>query len=202
MNYSGNTLNIRNHDWDFRLTSTPLPGIHQIYNAGLAVLALQKSIGITDSKHLENGIKNVVSNSGIQGRYEVYNNYPRIIFDAAHNPESIRAFTEVFKKEYKAFSEKILIFGAMKDKNISKMLLDLHPYFDKFYFCSINYERAAPKEELLRIAQNMGINSDTLDDPVQLIKKFESIEDNLCLVVLGSIYLLGEIKEKLLNKRA
>jgi dihydrofolate synthase/folylpolyglutamate synthase len=83
-------------DW-----TTPLRGDYQKYNAALAGLVISKILDESDSNIIERGIKDVVKNTGIQGRYEFYNNHPDVIFDSAHNPEGVRNFLDEFNKDIK-----------------------------------------------------------------------------------------------------
>ncbi len=182
------------------IKETPLKGEHQIRNAALAVYVLDKTINKFDTKTFEMGIDNVITNTGIQGRYEIHNSNPKIIFDSAHNPEGIKAFIDEFKKDAENCNKKVLLFGAMKDKNNNKSIELLKSVFDEMYFTGIDYKRAAKPEDLLRIAKSMNIKSGIVPDKVQFVNRFKECKDNSCLVVLGSIYLLGELKSALEDK--
>ena len=98
-----------------------------------------------------------------------------------------------------SMKKKILIFGVMKDKNVSEMLRKLKNYFSEVYVTTINYERAATIEEIKTVAEELGIKIKPMEDPANYIMEFKKEGGNNCLVVLGSMYLLGKIKEDLLN---
>jgi dihydrofolate synthase / folylpolyglutamate synthase len=186
----------------FSIYSTPLKGEYQLYNSALAVKTVYECLGINDGIVLSRGIKNVVINSRIQGRYEIFNDHPRIIFDSAHNPEGINSFVKEFSKEYKSYKERILIFGAMKDKSIKEMLLLLNPFFTKIYVTKVDIERSASIEELQSISASAGINVHPMLDTGLYIDDFMKEGHEQCLVMLGSMYLLGEIKLQKFNKKA
>ncbi len=183
----------------FKLYSLPLAGYHQKRNAALAVLSIKKIFPRISASAIFDGIKNSVSNIGIQGKYEVYSQFPKVVFDSAHNADGIKSFIDIFEGEYKNFDEKILIFGVMRDKNIKLMLNSIRNYFDRFYFTNVSYERAATADELIRIANELNINADKLENPSSFINSFLQNKSNNFLAVIGSIYLLGDIKVKLLN---
>jgi len=183
---------------EFSIYSTPLIGMHQLYNSALAVGVLYNCLGIESGLILSKGIANVKENSGIKGRYEVVSEIPRIIFDSAHNPEGILSFVNEFQKEFEFYKERFLIFGAMKDKNIMEMLRVLHPYFHKIYITQIKTERSASFQQLEEISDSLNIKVNRLIDPAGFIREFKSWDQGNCLVVLGSIYLLGEIKSEIL----
>lgn len=180
---------------------TPLMGSFQKYNSALAVLALHKTLQVSKASITE-GLNNVVRNSGIQGRYEIYNLYPRIILDSAHNEEGVKTFLSSFKAESGKYSKRILIFGVMKDKAVKKMLTEIAGIFDEIWVTSIDNERSKSKEELRTIGNELNIKTFVLDDVIDFIHRFISINSDECLVILGSMYVLGDIKLKLLNKSA
>lgn len=185
----------------FSIYSTPLRGEHQHFNSALAVKTVCESLGINDGFVFSRGIKNVIRNTSLEGRYEIVCEQPKVIFDSAHNTEGVKIFVEEFSKEYKSYSERILIFGVMKDKAISEMLAALKPYFNKIFAAQIQIDRAASIDELITIAAKEGIKVLPLADPAHFIQEYLKENKNKCLVVLGSIYLLGEIKSKMLEKR-
>lgn len=185
----------------YHLYNTPLKGYHQLLNCALAVKCVNVVLNIEDYFLINRGIKNVVKNSGIQGRYEILSSAPKIIFDSAHNPDGIKIFLEEFVKECHSYSKRSLIFGAMRDKDISEMLKLLSPFFDNIYVTSIENERAATIEEIQSIADKIGIRVIPLKITEELIKKFYAEDERKCLVVLGSMYLVGKIKSKIKEER-
>jgi dihydrofolate synthase/folylpolyglutamate synthase len=187
------TEEIELYDW-----TMPLKGDYQKYNAALASLAVSKVLNIDDFGIIETGIRNVIVNTGFQGRYEYYCTKPDIILDSAHNPDGVNNFISEFKKH--KYSKCTLIFGALNDKNVTDMLGNLKNHFDEIYITEVKNERAFKIEELKMAAKEVNINVKDLDNPVTLIHSFsETAEDNECLVILGSMYLLGDIKN-LLNQ--
>ncbi len=184
----------------FEINLIALPGVHQKYNAALAIKTLDTILPNLELNKIERGLDNVLSNSGLQGRYERFSEIPSVIFDAAHNLEGIKGFVQEFKKEKSLYSECNLIYGALNDKSNRQMLKMLKPYFDNVFVTSIKNERAVTVKELVSIAKEVDIKVSVIDKPEKLIKKFiKETKDKKCLVVLGSIYLLGEIKTKLLK---
>lgn len=187
-------------DFNYYIYKTSLLGEYQKLNAALAIYTLYKVLSITNQKIINRGIRNIVENTGFYGRYEIYNRSPRIIFDGAHNVSGIKAFLSQFKKEKFKYKKCFLIFGAMEDKNLTEMLNLLKLNFDKIFITSINYQRAASTDLLKGLCDDLNIAAEVLQKPWNFIINFTQKKDNNCLVVLGSIYILGEIKLKLLNK--
>lgn len=191
------TTSIRIADDKMFEINPPLKGSYQKTNAALAALTVAKTFSKFDEQKFNAGIKNVSKNTGLTGRYEIYNESPRIIFDSAHNPEGIENFLNEFNKEASQHDKRFLIFGAMRDKAIEEMIKKLGEYFDELLLSEIQYERAAKPEELLVVCNQLNIRSRILNQPAGFIKEFKKLDSNDCLVVLGSMYLLGEIKQQL-----
>jgi dihydrofolate synthase/folylpolyglutamate synthase len=191
------TLIVENNEICFDKINISLKGKYQKNNAALAALAVTKSFGLTDLTTCIAGIENVVKNTGIQGRYEYFHKNPVIIFDSAHNLEGVEEFTAQFEEESGQYSKIVLLFGVLKDKAIEQMLQRLKPYFDEVILTEIDYERSAPMDELKSICKLSKVNASETSDPAMYVRNFMNRDKNECLVVLGSIYLLGEVKNKL-----
>ena len=186
--------------WDEKFTleiNPPLKGKYQKLNAALAALTISKTFPHVSKDNYLLGIANVVRNTGLQGRFEYFHRKPDIILDSAHNPEGIENFLSEFNKESHLYSKKTLIFGAMRDKAIGDMLKMLSVYFDHIFITGINYERAATREEISKECQRLKINCLQVQGPEEFVLQFKNKVENECLVVLGSMYLLGEIKAAL-----
>ena len=175
----------------------PLKGKYQKYNSALAVLTVLKTFSFCDEEKYRLGIANVSKNTGLHGRYEYFHKKPTIIFDSAHNPEGIENFLNEFSKEAGSYKKRTLIFGAMRDKAIVEMLQMLSQYFDELLVTEIQYERAAKPEEISELCAQLKITSKVIHEPAKFVASFRAGNMDECLVVLGSMYLLGEIKQQL-----
>jgi folylpolyglutamate synthase/dihydropteroate synthase len=85
----------------------------------------------------------------------------------------------------------------MRDKAIGEMLQMLSAYFDEILISEIKYERAAKVEEIIEICKSLNIHSIPVNEPAEFVTNFMKRNAKECLVVLGSMYLLGEIKQHL-----
>jgi len=176
---------------------SPLKGIYQNYNAGLAAVCILNSIKDIKADSIKKGINNVVKNTGLQGRYEVYSKKPFIVFDSAHNPEGVENFLDTFIKENLRYKKKVLMFGAMRDKDIKAMLIALKNHFDEIRFIEIALERCATTVELAEIGRELNLNFTVEKEPIKFLIDFYKNNKEDCLVILGSIYILGTIKSKI-----
>ncbi len=195
-------LELYTEELDIDRLDSPLHGYYQKYNAALATLVVNKTIGLEDLHVFENGLKHVVENTKIQGRHEIVSQNPRIIFDSAHNPEGIESFLSEFRKEKQRYKKTHLLFGVMKDKEIEDMLLKLKSAFDEFHFTDLPFNRAERKENLLLVADKHNLNATSVENPTDFFQDFKKkVNSDECLVVLGSMYLLGEIKKGIIKEK-
>ena len=172
----------------------PLKGEYQKFNAALAGLVISKTLLINDFRPILKGIQNVIKNTWIQGRFEYYSKAPDIIFDSAHNPEGIENFLFEFQKDKSKYRKKVLLFGVMKDKSIKEMLTKLRDHFNEIHITEINYERSCKIDDLQKIADEINLQVFQEKDSIKFFDSFKNENHDYCLVVLGSMYLLGEIK--------
>lgn len=162
----------------------PLNGIFQGENLAIAVKACEL-LGIEKEKILE-GIKNV----RWKGRMEKIGKY---LLDGAHNPEAIKRFAEsIHDFEFKKL---IIVFGAMKDKNIKGMVKNL-PHGIVIATTAKN-RRSMPAHKIAEILKSVGrecIVAKDIKEAIKIANKLAGREDLICIT--GSLYLVGEaIKE-------
>lgn len=99
---------------------------------------LQQGWKISES-NLKNGFEKVVDNTGIQGRWQIIEESPKIIFETAHNEEGFKVVMNQLIQE--TYSQAHFVLGFVKDKSISK-LLKLLPKNAKYYFCQAKISRS------------------------------------------------------------
>jgi dihydrofolate synthase / folylpolyglutamate synthase len=181
----------------------PLKGDYQKYNAALAGLVVSKTLDKRNFANISQGILNVIKNTRFQGRYEYIRRNPDVIFDSAHNVEGIENFTAEFKKDMEKYSGKILLFGAMRDKPAKEMLSILKNCFNEFHLTELQAsERSWKIDELMQISEELNIKAVPEPDLNIFIKRISNYSPGQCVVVLGSIYLLGELKSFLIKEKS
>jgi len=189
-----NKLNLMNKVFNFGEIKMPVKGNYQKFNASLAAMVVSNSFPNITYEQIVSGIENTVKNTWLQGRYEYFHKSPTIIFDAAHNPEGVENFISEFRNEYDNYRKRVLLFGAMQDKAIGTMLKELNTCFDEIHITEIDYERSAKVDAINAECEKLGIDAVIVIEPVEFVTSFLNKEPGECLVVLGSIYLLGNIK--------
>ena len=90
--------------------------------------------------------------------------------------------------------------GMMADKDIKKSLGNLIPFFSKVITVEPSNPRSMRSEELADIVGKFGIESISCKDPVQGVETAFSLLDGFdVLIVCGSLYLAGDVREKMLK---
>lgn len=172
----------------------PLAGNHQIENAALAALVCDK---LTESGYRisNNEIKKGIEKSRWEGRLQKLGENPLTFIDGAHNVDGIKRLKE-FVKTLKG--EKILVFTALKDKPIKKMVKILEPLFNEILFTKVDMKRATTREDFQRIFNKEKIIF--FEEPMEALEKArkKAGKDGV-VIVCGSLYLTGYILLKIKN---
>jgi dihydrofolate synthase / folylpolyglutamate synthase len=136
----------------------PLPGNYQEKNI-LTVIesarVLKKSGFHLKKKHISAGIKKVVRNTSLMGRWDVVSKSPKVICDVAHNIEGLdRVFRQLNSMVFKKLH---IILGVNNDKNLDE-LFQILPINAEYYFCKANVPRALETAELTKFAKEKGFD--------------------------------------------
>jgi dihydrofolate synthase/folylpolyglutamate synthase len=118
---------------------TDLLGSYQQKNIQgvIEVVSQLKNFSITE-ENIENGLQNVVKNTGLMGRWQILQNNPKVIADTAHNKEGLLLVIQQLKKE--VYNNLHIVFGVVNDKDLEE-ILGLLPKYATYYFCKPAIER-------------------------------------------------------------
>lgn len=139
----------------------------------------------------------------LPGRYEKiedlpdYPNIPFILLDVAHTPTSIKAVLDRMSREGIGGN---LIFGCVKDKNSEKMaeLIKEVGIFKKYYLTRPGDYKESDLAQIIDSFKNAGINAFVADTDYKKVIRLTLREANAShtpLIVLGSFYMVGEVKK-------
>ena len=125
---------------------------------------------------------------------EIVGQNPWIVIDGAHNPASAAALAETLRTSFPP-TERTLIFGTTRDKDLAGQLEALLPCFDTIIATRYieNPRSVAPETIADRILALSGRSIPTTVDPAQALELAHSLtapEGLIC--VTGSLFLAAE----------
>ena len=133
------------HKWDELVIR--LPGGYQLSNASLALLTIEilaKQGLVTLDDHL---VKSGLLKTEWPGRMELISKHPRILLDAAHNPEAAAQLVDTLKT-YFTYSKLCLIIGIFADKDVTAVAKPLGQLADDVIATSGCHPRYMPADAL------------------------------------------------------
>lgn len=165
-------------------------GQHQTENASLAVMAallLKKSYSLNEG-HIRSGLEKAYW----PGRFEMISTKPLIVIDGAHNEEGIETLVTELNKRYKKRVKRVL-FAALGDKKLDKMIHRLDTVADSITFVDFDYPRAAKGEQLASISTSK--EKKVISDwKKAIMEEIKSLQKDEMLIITGSLYFLSEAK--------
>lgn len=180
--------------------SLGLPGVYQQKNAALVleVTEVLKSLGMNLP---ENAVREGLATVRWQARLETVQKNPLLLVDGSHNPQGMQATVESLKR-YFPDRKLQFVFGAMADKELDVMIELFLPLAKKIVVTAPSMPRAMKPEELYAVCEEKCkgryevelMLCPTIADVAQYIK--EETADEV-IVAIGSLYLVGEIKQVL-----
>lgn len=155
-----------------------------------SIKLLQDQFTISE-ENITNGLKKVIQNTHLQGRWQTLSTSPKVIIDVAHNESGIIELLRQLKQE--SYEQLNIVFGAVNDKDITK-ILNLLPKEAHYFFCQAQIPRALDKNKLFELATAAGLTG-YINNSVEeaLIKAKEKSGDNDLILVFGSIFVVAEI---------
>lgn len=172
-------------------------GRHQFTNASLAI-SIAEILREKDFKITNEDILVGLENAKHSGRLEFYKH---ILFDGAHNvsgAKSLKDYLDEFIKQPVA-----LIFGAMRDKDVSAIAEILFPKAASLIFTKADNQRSMATKDLMKFTpagfdlKNV-YQTETVGAALMIAE--ELADKNKLICVTGSLYLVGEAQKLLNNK--
>ena len=118
------------------------------------------------------------------------------LLDGAHNPDGVQRLVEALVAEF-GDRRLVCVWGAMGDKDLTTALAAISPVVDRLILTSAPGERAATPERLLACLPPTGrAKADCVAGIRAALARAGAVsapED--CIVVAGSLYLLGEVRK-------
>lgn len=187
-------LTVRNGGDTFQVKPFPLRGIYQEKNVPGVVKTIevlgQRGMKVGQSAVI-NGLRDVVVNTGLKGRWQTIGHAPLTICDTGHNEAGIAQILRQIMRE--KFQRLFMVMGMVKDKDISGVLSQL-PKDANYFFCEANIPRALAAADLAEQASSFGLKGKVIANVNEAIAaaRVEASEGDLVFVG-GSTFVVAEI---------
>jgi dihydrofolate synthase / folylpolyglutamate synthase len=173
---------------------TDLKGLYQQKNLQTAIVSLRllQNLGyaITD-KNIEEGLLNVVFNTGLKGRWQVLGQLPKTICDTAHNVAGLKEVMRQLQDE--TFSFLHIVLGVVNDKNLEK-ILPLFPKKACYYFCKPAIPRGLDAQMLYNKACAYGLTGHVYKSVKEAYKAaLQKAAKTHLIYIGGSTFVVAEV---------
>jgi len=177
---------------------TDLKGTYQSKNIQTAILALNCLPQVNfEKKIIQQGLLNVISNTGIMGRWQSVNSSPQVILDVAHNKEGLTMIRE--QLNFIEYGRLYLVMGFVQGRNVAE-LLSLFPNDAYYYLSSPNIARALKINELKKQLKDSSLK---ITYTKSILKAYENAlliaKPQDLILVLGSTFAVSEVLKQLKN---
>ncbi len=139
-------------DYNGAVYSSDLKGDYQKENIKTtlqSISVLQNKGWKIDDSSIRRGLNNVVSNTGLLGRWQILQQNPRVICDTAHNPDGLKpVFAQLLNEDYDHLH---IVMGMVNDKDLD-VVLPLFPTKAQYYFAKPDILRGLDEQKLRKKA--------------------------------------------------
>lgn len=172
--------------------ATVLTGDYQSKNLVTVFGTFRSLEGILNftRENLLRGIKNVIKNTGLSGRWQVLSRRPLVICDTGHNKEGLEYVTRQLGK---TGGRKLhMVIGFVNDKDLASVL-PLFPKNATYYFTKASVPRALDENILSRKAAIYGMQGNNYPDVKTALNaaKLNSSADDV-IFVGGSTFIVAD----------
>ena len=201
--YFGKDFNISNSENSFiqyqdELGELILPepnilGDHQLYNISTSIAASRKIFNVKD-QDIKLGIQNISLKGRLQeiksGKLKDIAGNNRLVIDGGHNISSSYVIANWIKNQNQKVN---LIVAMMKDKEHEEFMKSFEGLVNSVSLIDIpNQEGAISKEEFKEKIINLKFTLN-LSDNIQDAIRSSSESENSITMIIGSLYLIGEV---------
>ncbi len=199
-NKAGIDFSLNNAYYGNTIFSIPFIAKYQVMNAALALKTMEvlKEVIPATCENLKDGILH----TRWQGRMETV--LPGVIVDGAHNEDGVEKFVETaahFQEEYPL----TLLFSAVDDKDYTDMIASICQgiHFHHIVVTQVGGYREVPACKFAEIFEKNGCkNVEVCEDTEEAFQKaYQAKGENGMLFCVGSLYLVGEIKDVIRRKK-
>ena len=173
-----------------------LTGLCQLDNmittmASIETINAAKNFCISERALLD-GIRNVVKNTGLTGRWQVLAREPLVICDTGHNADGVRSVLDNIAAT--PHHKLHFVLGLMNDKNMEELLSLLPVENTRYYFCRPDVPRGLNEKTLQDCANKKGLDGAAYKSVRQALDHACSKANKNDLVFIGgSTFVVAEV---------
>jgi dihydrofolate synthase/folylpolyglutamate synthase len=191
-----NTFGLRTPAHDYGILTLALRGEHQVANAIVAVRLLERldTCGVRVSvEAIREGLARVTWPGRLDHRTLAGGR--ELILDAAHNPAGAAALASYLRSI--RGERPVLVFGAMRDKDVNGMLSALLPMVSRMIVTRASNSRSADPETLAAEARAIAPSLSIEVEASPAAAMAAAWSSTSRVVVAGSIFLLGDVFQEI-----
>lgn len=174
---------------------SPLLGNYQKENIVTSIAAClnisERALFSISIDNISDGIENVISNTGLSGRWQKISDNPLTICDTGHNADGIKAIVGQISEQI--YNHLHFVIGMVSDKDVFEILV-LLPKNATYYFCRPDIPRGMDAEELQKIAFKAGLVGNSYSSVRQA---YYSAQNNAAandmIFIGGSTFVVSEV---------
>jgi len=178
---------------NYKSVESDLKGNYQQYNkrtVQVVIDQLRSFFSISRENEIE-GFKNVVKNTGLQGRWQQLSDQPLIIADTAHNKDGLKQTMQQVREQ--KYDKLYFVFGVVNDKDVES-ILPLLPLGAKYFIAKPNIPRGMETDILAEKMSAFGFDFEICNSiPVAYEKAKVKAQANDMIYVGGSTFVVAEI---------
>jgi len=136
------------------------------------------------------------------GRIEKVHSDPAVYLDGAHNPSAARQLAAFLAENFPQ-RKVLMVFGALRDKAVDEIAGILFPHAAHVIFTEPRTTRSISATQLAAMAGHHAAGFEVIRDAEQALDAAldrAAAEDTV--VVTGSLYLVGQLRGRLLGRSA
>ena len=169
-----------------------LLGACQIHNLATVLASVEKlsKMFTLDKQETRRGLRSVVANTGLMGRWQKLASMPDVFCDTGHNQAGIAILMQqVSKLKYR---QKHIVWGMVSDKDASS-IVTLLPRDASYYLTKPSVERAMPVDVLASYFDNAGLEYTVhASVPDAMENALQRAASNDLIIIGGSTFMVAD----------
>jgi dihydrofolate synthase/folylpolyglutamate synthase len=158
--------------------------------------SLNKVLRITDENILQ-GIRKVVANTGLNGRWQIISTEPLIVCDTGHNKEGLEYVMNQISRIPR--TKLHMVIGFVSDKDLASVL-PLFPGDAIYYFTKASVPRALNENILMQNGADFGLFGNSFPDVASALENAKMMASGEDVIFIGgSTFIVADALKETFN---